>query len=196
MYKNAINRIEKRFPINEISSCLAEKRVLVIVKVSEISDLVYLDTEGVRLDFDSRLSGTMLVLPGSSYEIYRNLSDELRMRRKKGVFYASARHSEDLAIALFEDESNRIDNNFFEKIILDLRLITEMQDPSKPLRPCNPFSEKLHQTMGYYKFSPSAKFEHLKSSGILNPLDIPREGLVDFVRRNYKKYPADAVIKK
>jgi RES domain-containing protein len=171
MYRSALDRLKDKMPYVEVASCLTQKRCLTVFSVDEIRDLVYVDCDSMRVDYDPRISGTLIVFPDAVYQPFREFSDKLRIEQKRGVFYPSARHSEDLCIALFEDETARIRPGFFEMLPVDLRLVPESYEPGGDPGECNPMEEKLNATMGYYRFSDQDAFDRVKSAGALNPSD-------------------------
>jgi hypothetical protein len=193
MYRCALDRLKDRMPYEEVASWLSQKRCLTVFGVDGIKDLVYVDCDSVRVDYDPRISGTLIVFPDAVYQPFREFSDRLRIEQKRGVFYPSARHSEDLCIALFEDETPRIKSGFFEMLPVELNLVPESYEVGSDPSGCNPMEEKLNATMGHYKFVDQAAFERVKTAGAFNPGQLPISGLVDFVRRRYRDYPRDAV---
>jgi hypothetical protein len=180
-------------PYEEVASCLVQERCLTVFAINGVKDLVYVDCESVRVDYDPRIAGTLIVFPDAEYKPFREFSDRLRIEQKRGVFYPSARHSEDLCIAFFEDESSQVKGDFFEMLPVELRLVSEAHDASGPPDLCDPMDDKLNATMGYYRFLDLDRLKHVKEAGALNPSDLPSSGLVDFVRRRYREYPKDAI---
>jgi len=193
MYRRALRAIENRAPAHEIRATMREKRCLLVLRIHEIDGMVYADSKDVALDFDPRVCGASVVFPDPYYKFLWEFGDEVRSRGKKGILYPSARHLNDVCIALFYDETERIDPNFDIALDIELRLVAEDQDYTQPLRSCDPFDDKLHATMGYYCFTNSTELENARTAIALNPLDIPASGMVDFVRRQYRAYPAHAV---
>jgi hypothetical protein len=194
MYRKTLGRLSTMQPYPDIRAAANDVRSLVAFRVDDISDMVFFDSDEVQVMFDPRLRGALIVYPDESYTPFRGFAERLRADRKRGVLYPSARHSQDLCIALFDDETNKIATSPFENLVVDLQLLSESQSISEPLRRCNPMKEKIHPTMGAYRFRDQSAFENAKASGILHPSNIPSEGYVDFVRRSYRSYPADAVI--
>jgi len=178
---------------SEIYRAVQDERCLVVLKVQEIQDLVYADCEGVRVDYNVRFAGTPVVFPDDDYAPFWDFNNTVRQAQKRGVMYPSARHSKDLCIALFYDETNSIVPQSDERLIMKLQLIAEDQDPAQPLRRCDPFKDKLHPTMGHYSFVDDAEFTRLRNANMLYPKGIPQSGMVDFVRRQYQIYPSHAV---
>jgi RES domain len=193
MYRKALKKIEVRDPALAIRSSMYEKRCLMLIRVKEIDPLVYADSKDVARDFDPRVCGASVVFPDPCYKFLWEFGNTVRTSGSKGIFYPSARHLNDICIALFYDESTRLDMSFHELLDIELRLISEDQDRTQPLRNCDPFDDKIHPTMGYYSFSDANELDRLRNLGVLNPNDIPASGLVDFVRRRYTAYPAQAV---
>lgn len=194
MYRRVLSAIHDHVPLNMFPA-VEDQRALVAFRVGSIENLVWVDSEGVRVEYDPRICGTAVVYPDSDYGPFRKFSDDLRRGNKGGVLYPSARHSQDLCVALFDDQSANLLAEPFEMARLTLRLVAEDQDPLAPPRGCNPFKQKLHSTMGYYSFADGEEFRRLKESGLLNPAGLESEGMVDFVRRRYAKYPVDAVLR-
>jgi RES domain-containing protein len=193
MYRTVLDKMTRKLPYRDIRSSLEAERCLVVVRVEEITDLVYVDCEGVRVDFNARFGGTTVVFPDYAYEPFWDFNNTLRSSSKKGVIYPSARHSKDMCLALFDDETGRIVPNSDDRLNIKLQLLAEDQDPAQPPQRCDPYKEKLHATMGYYSFLDNAEFDRMRNSGMLNPADLPFNGMVDFVRRHYVNYPTDAV---
>jgi RES domain-containing protein len=194
MYRTVLDKITKRMPYRDILSSIEAERCLTAVRVSEIADLVYTDCDGVKIEFNARFSGTTTVFPDNDYPPFWDFNDAIRTNNKKGVIYPSARHSKDVCIALFDDETGRIVPDSDTRLNIKLQLLGEDQDPLQPPQKCDPYKQKLHATMGYYTFIDRAEFDKVRDAGMLNPADIPFKGMVDFVRRRYRKYPGDAVL--
>jgi hypothetical protein len=166
---------------------------LAIFAVKRIDDLVYLDSIGAKV-YDSRVISSTVVFPDPTYGPLHAISNRLRMDKKGGVVYPSARHSKDFAFAFFKSETRKIKEEFYETPFINLRLIVEDQDTSSfPPREFKVHTDKLHATMGYYEFSEPPHFEALKREGLIYPDSIPVSGYVDFVRRHYSDYPGGAV---
>ena len=168
------------------------KKCLLALRLNEIADLVYTGAAGVS-DYESRLCGAAVVFPDTQYEFMQTFHNKLRANRKRGVLYPSARHSIGLCVALFRDETKSIDV-CSDPISVRLQLLPEHQDLHSPPGEIDPFETKIHPTMGYYKVLSVGEFERAQRKGTL-PQDLPAEGKIDFVRRNYRgDYPAQAVI--
>lgn len=194
MYTTTLNRIEHRYKAGVVRSGTRELRSLIAVKVSQIDNFVYTDSREVSLDFnDARICGTSVVFPAPHYKFLRDFNEVIRQDNKKGAFYPSARHSKDICIVLFHDETSRIDRNSFEMLQVELNLLPEDHDPAQRPEPFVPYDYKIHPTLGHYRFLNCKEFCRLQQAKILNPGDIPREGRIDFVRRRYKTYPDNAV---
>jgi len=189
-----LKRIEEEQPHSDVVVPMNDERCLAIFAVKPIDQLIYLDSLGVRVNYGGQLSGTMLINPDPVYEPFRSLSDKLREERRRGVMYPSARHSEDLCLALFEDETSKIKKDVYDRLVVILRLVSESQDPKLLPTDCDPFEEKLHSTMGYYSFPDTREFNKLQKAGLIHPKGMPSMGMVDFVRRRYIAYPQDAVL--
>lgn len=194
MWHKAIEGIQNNLPASDINRNLVQDRILVIFSVDEIPELVYFDADEVRNDYGQRLGGTMAVCPDIIYTGHTEFANQIRAKFKRGIIYPSARHSRDICIALFEDESPKLNNDVYEIVDIKLRLIREEQIPGDTILPLSIFSDKIHPTLGYYKFADKLHLESLNSRGVINPANIPPEGLIDFVRRRYVKYPNDAVL--
>jgi RES domain-containing protein len=192
-YRLVLDRVSGHKPYEEIKEAMTYQGCLVILRVAGIDDLVYVDCKGVRYDFDARFGGTTVTFPDSTYEPFWSFQNTVRSAQKKGVIYPSARHSQDVCIALFYDETSRIKPDFYEALTIKIQLVAEDQDPFQPPRKCNPLEDKLHATMGYYSFLDEKALDKARSAGVLHPNDIPAQGMVDFVRRRYTSYPRDAV---
>ncbi len=192
-YRTTLKRVHEKQPPEAIRANIKDKRCLVFVCVNEIKCLVYIDSRDFQVQYDPRIRGTMVIHPDQIYEPFQKLSDQLRMRGEKGIFYPSARHSKDICIALFRDETPQIQESL-ETLNVDLILVQESQDPTLHHNICDPIEDKLHSTMGFYSFPEIDKFEQLRSLGTLYPQDIKPAGLVDFVRRRYLNYPHDATL--
>ena len=108
MYRTVLTRIEKEQPALSIRNSLTDKRSLDMVKVKEINDIVFADARDVSIDFGKRIRGTAIVFPDPHYKFLWDFNNEIRMQYKKGIFYPSARHSQDICVALFDDETSRI----------------------------------------------------------------------------------------
>jgi RES domain-containing protein len=193
MYRDALDCIQARKPRPEIRSKFLQKKCLIVTKLNtDLRELVYVDSKDI-VEFDHRICGTTCVFPDASYQMFHDLSDRLRTVSKKGIIYPSARHSKDVCIALFDDETDAVDTACFEKLYLDLSLLSEEQEPGEELRRIDPFEDKLHPTMGYYKFLDSGQLQKIIDAGLCNPAPLMDKGIVDFVRRRYKQYPNEAV---
>jgi hypothetical protein len=193
MYRTALNRIENRDPDGFILESFLAKRALISIRVSEIDNMVHIDGSDVKRHFDQRMGGTATVFPGPNYDMTLGFNKLLRDKGKRGVFYPSARHSKDICIALFDDETSRIDQGSYKLLNVELRLLPETQPLKTPFSICEPFTDKLHPTMGYYSFDDPAQLADAKTRKTINPADLPEKGIVDFIRRQYRDYPRDAV---
>jgi RES domain-containing protein len=194
MYRRVIERIKAKQPYHDVMAAARDLRCLSIFRVRRIDNLVYVDSDAVRVEFDARICGTNVVFPDPSYEPFRVFAEALRVSRKKGVLYPSARHSKDVCIALFDDETGQIADDLYEILTVELQLICEDHDRSAGVKPCNPMKDKLHPTMGAYRFVYGPDYERISAAGLLNPTGLPQQGLIDFVRRLYRAYPKDACL--
>jgi RES domain-containing protein len=195
MYRVVLDLISNGMPYRQVQSSLHAERCLVVVRVKEIKDLVYCDCEGARRDFNAKFGGTTVVFPDNHYEPFWDFNNTIRKKGKKGVIYPSARHSRDLCLVLFDDETPRIMRRSVYRLNIKLQLLPEDQDPRQPPRKCDPLREKLHATMGYYSFENQEQYDKARNAHILNPGDTPFQGMIDFVRRKYNRYPGDAVLR-
>jgi RES domain-containing protein len=195
MYRGVLRRLKDKQPYDDVVAAMRVRRALAIARVQAIDDMVFVDSEGVRVDYKVSIPGTTIVFPDHKYKPFRRFSDKLRRDMKKGVVYPSARHSEGMCFALFNDETGRLIKSEFELLFVEMSLVPEKHDP-KVAAPAtlDPFREKLHATMGHYRFEDPTELERLRSAVRLNPIDIKSEGMIDFVRRRYNNYPADAVL--
>lgn len=192
MYRMALQGVEGISEAAHIRSAFKDKRCLVVLRVSEIDNLVYIDADDVAYDFNVRLCRTATVFPDPRYEVISKLNNKLRSQNKRGVFYPSARHSQDVCVALFQDETKRIET-MYEVLTLDLCLLPESQKCGRDPRDIDLHRDKIHPTMGYYAFENVDKLNDLKRQGLIYPAKIPQRGMIDFVRRRYDDYPSKAV---
>jgi hypothetical protein len=193
MYREALDSLQARKPRAEVRSLLEQKRCLIVTRLkSDLDQFVYVDAKDI-VEFDHMMYGTTCVFPDASYNMFHDLSDRLRGERKKGIVYPSARHSKDVCIAMFDDETKNVDDACFERLYLTLKLLSEEQEPGQPIKRIDPFEEKLDPTMGYYEFSQPEHLDRIRAAGFCNPADMSEKGIIDFVRRRYKEYPTEAV---
>jgi RES domain-containing protein len=193
-YQGVLSRMNDNQPWQEVNELIEDERCLVMFKVGEIDKFVFIDSDAVRVDLNKRMSGTMVVFPQANYLPFQQFSTSLRGIGMNGVFYPSARHSKDICIALFEDHSKKVKKSDYRTLAVTLNLLKENQNFNSPIEICDPFSDKIHPTMGYYRFDNEMAFIKAKSDNYLNPPNIPIEGKIDFVRRLYLNYPVDAVL--
>jgi hypothetical protein len=193
MYKLALKRLGERQNAQAVRDAVVSRRSLSAFRVDGIPDLIYIDAEGLQVDFDPRIRGAAVVYPEATYDLFLELNRSIRKRNKRGIVYPSARHSRGYCFALFDDETSHIDVVSFRNIEVKLMLVSEQQQFGAVASPCNPFREKLHCTMGYYEFVDQIVFDKARTDGILNPAALPGHGLVDFVRRRYDDYPRQAI---
>jgi len=194
IYNLVLKRLGEKQPSKIVYETVISKRCLTIFRVEAIRELVFIDSEGTQVDFDPRVRGATVVYPEPTYSVFRELNQKIRVARKKGIVYPSARHSKDFCFALFDDETANVQKGSFRAIPVQLQLIAEDQGFSFPIRRCDPFSEKLHSTMGYYEILDPEGFEKARLDRVLNPPNLPSFGLIDFVRRRYKEYPKEAAV--
>jgi hypothetical protein len=193
MYKLVLKRLGEKQRVQAVRDAAVARRFLTVFQVNEIKDLVFIDSEGLQIEFDARIRGASVVYPEATYDIFLDLTRTIRGAGKKGIVYPSARHSQDFCFALFDDESDRVDKLSFRRIEVQLSLLAEDQNMVVPVRGCNPFQDKLHATMGYYEILDRTEFDKAKLDRILYPEDLPASGYIDFVRRRYEEYPKQAV---
>lgn len=192
MYRKVLDGIKDNHPTRHLSTWFKQQFRLAIFSVEEISDLVYVDSIGAK-NYDPRILSSTVVFPDAIYEPLQVISARLRLDGKNGVVYPSARHSRDLAFALFNNETSKIKDTFYEAPFIKLQLILEEQDCSTfPPESFKPHTDKLHATMGYYEFEDKTHLDKLKTDQLIYPNDIPPSGYIDFVRRHYVVYPQDA----
>jgi RES domain-containing protein len=193
-YRSFIDGIGSQAYEHQLSK-RATERMLVIFRVKHIDDLVYADSEGCRYDYDEpRFGGSTVVYPDPTYAPIQSFSMKLRQKQRTGVVFPSARHSRDFAFAFFGDVTDKLDATTYEMLPLRLKLIGEDQDLAVSPGDVSPIKDKLHATMGYYEFVTPNDVERARASKLLNPEALPVRGYVDFVRRAYRQYPADACI--
>lgn len=193
MYRTLLDRIRWRQPVEDIRRAAISQRALVVFRVQDIDALVYLDTDDIRADYDGRVTGTTVVFPDPDYQPLRDLNKAFREAEKRGAFYPSARHSNDLCVVLFRDETPCMLPTTFTLLPVELRLVPERQGLHEVPCSYDPFKDKAHPTMGYYRFLEPAALADADGSKLINPPGLPASGLIDFVRRCYQLYPADAV---
>lgn len=193
MYDVVLRRLGQLQPTRQVREAVRVKRCLAIFRVRGVSDLILLDSETVQIEFDPRIRGATVVYPAATYEVFLQFNDKVREVGKKGIVYPSARHSRDHCFALFDDETEQVDATSFTTMSVELSLIREDQNFNDPVQPCNPYEHKLHATMGHYRVLDNTVFAQAKADRIINPPDLPSSGYIDFVRRLYRTYPAQAV---
>jgi RES domain-containing protein len=198
MYRTALKKVDMHSEAAALSDAFHDKRCLVLFRVAEIDNLVNIDADDIVFDYQIRLSRPATVYPDPRYRVISELNRKLREDGKRGVLYPSARHSQDMCVVLFYDETSRIDPTLYEALSLELSLLTESQDlRSSEIQPIDVRRDKIHPTMGYYAFNnvgiEKDKLKNLKDRGLIYPENIPQTGMIDFVRRRYEKYPAKAV---
>lgn len=186
--------IAKGGPFQSVLAACEYRGRLVIFSVKEIPDLVYVDSEGVRVDYDGRLSGTTLVCPVKTYSVLNDVSEKIRGDRKRGLIYPSARHSRDVAIVLFGDETKSVLPSPYIALDVTLRLVSEEQDCLAKVPSLNPYKEKVHGGVGFFEFSSGKDLGDACAAGLLYP-QLPQWGYIDLLRRRYIKYPDDAMVK-
>jgi RES domain-containing protein len=193
-YRLMLDGIYARQPADHLALYRRLQCMLVVFEVDRIDGLVCVDADAASRDYDARLSGSTIVFPDPLYEPLRLFSSALREKGKRGVVYPSARHSEGLAFALFRDETERVRATPYLGILMELSLVSEEQNFTLAPAPFSVFREKLHATMGHFRFIDVTAFEAAKRQGLFHPKELPVTGYVDFVRRRYRSYPLDAVL--
>lgn len=208
-YRSVLDRMTQQSDPDLVLRLASYDRYLVIFRVREIRNLAYLDAVSARVIYGGQFGGTMTVCPDKVYEPFQKLSNDLRERGKKGLFYPSARHSEGLCVVLFDDESSSIIDGEYHVLKVKLKLISEDAPPKRPTADCHPYMDKLHPTMGYYQFEDPSYLQRLDAAGMINPSTIPPAGFIEFVRHPYNassqtaarlrlsggNYPANAVVR-
>ncbi len=193
MHCNLIEAMGKGSSYRIAEACCRRFGKLVVFAVNRAPELVFVDSREVRTDFDGRLAGTGVVCPAQVYDVMHNFSEKVRDLDKAGIVYPSARHSRDVALALFGDKTGLVKDEPYLSVDVDLRLIPEECELNGILTSVDPFEAKVHPTLGYFEFQDAPNFEKMKIDGLLVPEDVPRRGITDFVRRQYAEYPRDAV---
>ena len=194
MYRAMLDSIKDKLPAADLKQRALRRQVLVILTVGKIDNLIYADSIGARV-YNSNITGPSITCPDSVYSPLQDFSDAVRKDNKSGVVYPSARHSEGLAFALFNDETQSVKPTPYETLELQMQLVSESQDFL--IRPPSKFDihgDKLHPTIGYYEFKDPLAFSDLKSKHLIWPEALSDKGYVDFVRRRYDKatYPVTA----
>jgi len=201
MYRSLLDQLGKASDTNPekysviLKQMAKRTKALVVFRVKAIEHLVHLDSEAVQYDYRTNITGTLSVWPDATYTLFDSLNVSFRDRRRRGLYYPSARHSRDKCIALFSDQTERVVKDELHSLRVDLQLIPEdfdfLSDPEK----FSPFRKKVHPTMGYYRVVDADKFAELEERGMIHPAGMRTAGVVDFVRRRYsdEAYPADAV---
>ncbi len=197
-YRTTLNRIKEKFPPEMIREKINDKKALIIARTSQINELVYLDSKDFYREYGlAEVQGTWLVHPDVTYPPHQIVSNLIREKNKNGILYPSARHSRDVAIALFRDVSTKIREDEYYTLEINLVLVAEDTPPDNcAFSLCDPTDQKLHFTMGYYSIEDQDEFERLKSKKYINPINMKPFGMIDFVRRKYKDYPNDAILTK
>lgn len=194
MYRLVLKRIQnKKYALTR--AAMISERALVVIRVKEIKDLVYIDSAGVAVDYDHLVYGAAAVFPDPHYAVFQEFSNRVRQEKKRGIIYPSARHSRDVCMALFHDETNSILPGCHQIASVRFQLIPEDQNLDE--RPTaggfDPYARKIHPTMGHYEVTDADTWEQLRDAKLLNPSGIPQVGMIDFVRRRYRVYPDQAV---
>lgn len=193
MYRQVLSRIANADPAAIIREASRRERRLAVFQVKTIEGLVNIGDDGVS-GLDGRIRGTTVVFPDAKYEPFKKLQVKLRHRQSRGIVYPSARHSMDSCIMFFGDESASVMRGSLKGADIELFLVDEDCDRSAIAGACDPWNGRVHATLGGYRFIRPSEHRDLVRSGSLNPVNLPLEGLVDFVRRRYVSYPGDAVL--
>ena len=157
-------------------------RHLVVFDVHQISDLIYVDTKDCRqevaLNAQQAIPSTIIVHPDCVYDPLQKASDHYRKRNKKGVLYPSARHSQNLAAALYLDHTRSI-NNIHATLKVTLSLVEEgTNNPAIP-PVFDPDLKKISQTLGHYAIDAN---DFSAARTLLIP-GLRQSDTVEFVRR-------------
>jgi hypothetical protein len=191
MSRHALRSLANNMPLASWLSRAVVPRHLVILEMSRIDSLIYIDTDDCRnqtaLHAGQIVHSSLLIHPDELYYPLQMASNFYRNASRLGVVYPSARHSRGLALALFLDHTNNI-KNILGTLDITLSLVDESSE--KPVSNAfNPAQDKISQTRGYFqmKVSDFSRYQRL-----LYPLP-SSSGVIDFVRTNYSHYPQDAV---
>jgi RES domain-containing protein len=164
-----------------------EVRTLVVFAVHQIDKLVYVDSMEAREEH--RLSRVTILRPDRLYTHLQAVSGKIRADRN-GIVYPSARHSENLNVALFNDQTDSL-NTICASLQTTLSLIHEKTlKAADTKKGFDPFHMSIHHTKGHYSIDAQ---DFAASQHKLIPSNMPREGYIDFVRCLYANYPNDAV---
>lgn len=188
LYRGFLDGLRDDLPFADLKRRAARNHAFVVMAVGRIDDLIYADSVGARV-YHRYITGPSITSPDSVYDPLQKFGDEVRKDSKNGVVYPSARHSKDFAFALFNDETSNLKSKPYYVLELQLQLVSEDQDFFNPKPPgkFDIYSEKLHQTMGYYEFTDPTAFDDMKLQQLIHPADLSQKGYVDFVRRRYDK---------
>jgi hypothetical protein len=206
LYRGMLDGIRDELPAGDLIRRTTSKSVLVILSIAAIDEIVYADSVGAARSYSRSISGSQktgssitgpsITCPDSYYLPLQKFAHEVRKDKKKGVVFPSARHSEGFAYALFRDETQNLKSNPFERLEVQLQLISENEEFQGGKRPgkFDIHTQKLHPTVGYYEFLNSDAFDDAKTKQLIHPDGISCKGYIDFVRRRYDKtiYPATA----
>lgn len=201
MYRAVLDAVHAGLSPYDLDSMTDDTRHLVVLAVDRIDDLVYVDAAGATLYYPG-LQYMTITHPDHRYDPLQKFGTEVSRRRKNGVVFPSARHSEAFAYALFEDQTAKLKSVPYEILKVRLRLVPESHDftshlpaPAPPPPALFLDRDRPHPTVGHYEFDDSAAgttLADLKSQQLINPSDLREKSYIDFVRRLYtdpdKKY--------
>lgn len=158
-------------------------RYLVIFDVHNISDLMYIDTQDCRrqtaLHAQELVPSTLIVHPDCVYPPLHRAGNFYRRQSKNGIVYPSARHSQNLAVALFLDHTASI-KSICAALKVTLTLVEEGTGQLAIPPRFDPNSQKISHTQGHYEFDPT---DFASNQALLNPSSLAASGIIDFVRR-------------
>lgn len=192
MYRDVLVAISSGSVASIVRSKTTSEKALMVFQVREIDSLANIDASDFAFNHGNRIKGTTTVYPDSTYEPFYEIMEPTRSKYR-GLVYPSARHSRDRCFVLFRDESRCV-KGLVGKAYITLKLITEKQDYGNAPTVCDPTTEKIHPTVGYYEIRDTTFYETIKANGDMNPRNMTRYGYVDYVRRKYIRYPEDAIL--
>jgi len=178
-------------------------RMLSVFTVNEIDKMVYANASVLPSHYlgsvdphnaaRPRVTGTTLINPDVEYLPLREFNTAVREDKQRGIVYPSARHSKDDCFVFFHDETNSLNGDVFEQLEVSVHLVGEEQEWGSLPYKMSMVDDRIYPSGGYYSIADNKRFEDLKAEGKINPIDMPASGVLDIVRRRYRKYPADAI---